>query len=88
MYYCDSSLQSALRCVEIILAQTTFVCECTSMIRFSIQNFHFFKPSKKRHVTQLSKPDDHMEKPHNLALICLQADHFPLNSTLDDVVRM
>ena len=54
------------------------------MIRFSIHNFR--ESSKKRNVTQSSKPDDHIEKPLHLALICLQADHFPLNSTLDSVV--
>ena len=55
---------------------------------FLIQNVHFFKPStrKKRKVTQSSKPDDHIEETFDLALICLQADHFPLNSTLDSVV--
>ena len=56
------------------------------MIRYSIQNFRFYKPSKKRNVTQSSEPDDHIEKPLNLVLICLLADHFPLNSTLDNAV--
>ena len=54
------------------------------MIRFSVQNFR--EPSKKLNVTQSSKPDDHFEKSLNLALICLKADHLPLNSTLDSVV--
>ena len=56
------------------------------MIRFSIQIFRFYKPSKKQNVTQSSKPDDHIGKTLNLALICLYADHFLLNSTLDSVV--
>ena len=41
------------------------------MIRFSIQDFRFYKPSEKRNVTQSSKLDDHIEKSLNLALICL-----------------
>ena len=57
-----------------------------SICTFPIQDFRFFKPKTKRYVTQLSKPDDRIGKPHNPALICLQADHFPLNSTLDDFV--
>ena len=57
-----------------------------SIIRFSIQNFRFLMPSKKRMVTQSSKPDDHIEGTLDLALICSQADHFPLNSTLDSIV--
>ena len=75
-----------LHCVEKLLAQVTFVCEYTSIIRLSIQNFRFHLPSKKRMVTQSSKPDDHTEGTLDLALICLEADHFPLNSTLDTIV--
>ena len=56
------------------------------MISFSIQVSRFYKPSKKRIITRSSKPDDHIEKILNLALICSWADHFPLNSTLDSVV--
>ena len=45
-----------------------------------------FSPSNKRKVTQSSKPDDHIEETFDLALICLYADHFPLNSMLDSIV--
>ena len=40
----------------------------------------------KRKVTQSTKPDDHIGETLDLALICLWADHFPLNSTLDSIV--
>ena len=72
--------------LKILLAHATFVCECEYTGTFLILNFCFFNPSKKRHVTQSSKPDDHIEKPNNLALIVLSADHSLLNSTLDGVV--
>ena len=37
-------------------------------------------------VIQSSKPDDHIEGTLDLAMICLWADDFPLNSTLDSIV--
>ena len=57
--------------VEKLLAQATFVCEYTSIIRLSIQNFRFLMPSEKRIVTQSSKPNDHIEGTLDLALISL-----------------
>ena len=45
-----------LHCVEKLLAQATFVCDYTSIIRLSIQDFRFLMPSKKRMVAQSSKP--------------------------------
>ena len=50
VYSCDSSLQPALHWTEwkILLAQATFICEYTSMIRSPNQNFCFFKHRKKR----------------------------------------
>ena len=47
------------------------------MIRFSIQNFRFYKPSKKRNVTQSSRPDDHVEKPLNLCFDLFAGRSFP-----------
>ena len=73
------------RCpAKLLSRKTTFACECIGT--FPKVNFRFLEPSKKRNVTQSSKPDDHIEKNINLALICLQADHFLLNSTLDSSV--
>ena len=88
MYSCDRQQYAActaLGCVENITCtkRRLFV---SAQARYVSYSEFPFPPCKKRRVTQLSKPDDHIEKPHNLALICLKADHFPLNSTLYSIV--
>ena len=51
----QSAVYTELHCVEKFLAQATFG-DYTSIIRLSVQNFRFLMPSKKRMVTQSSKP--------------------------------
>ena len=43
----QSAVCAELHCIEKLLAEATFVSKCTSIIRFSIQNFRFLMPSKK-----------------------------------------
>ena len=81
------ALCAELDCVENITCTKGRLFVSTQVRYFSYSKFPF-SPINKRMTTQSSKLDDHIEGTLDLALICLWADHFPLNSTPDSIVEV
>ena len=66
----QSATCTALDCVENITCTERRFFVSVQVLYVSVFGIPF-SPSKKRKVTQSSKPDDHIEETLDLVLICL-----------------